>query len=205
MMKNLFILSVPILLATTLLLATGLANVNTFGQIANQTSAAANQTSAAANQTSAAANQTSAMGNQTSAMGNQTSAMGNQTGGNLNEKLFNMTGQAISALNDDNATGAETLLSQMQQNLSQATGKQIVVSHHLILALALTHLILALALAHLILALALALILALALALTHLILALTHLILAPAKILFFFKPYLIPSYLFKQNICISSS
>ena len=38
-----------------------------------------------------------------------------------------MTGQAIAALNDDNATGAETLLSQMQQNLSQATGKQIVV------------------------------------------------------------------------------
>jgi hypothetical protein len=45
----------------------------------------------------------------------------------LNEKLFNMTGQAIAALSDDNATGAEKLLSQMQQNLSQATGKQIVV------------------------------------------------------------------------------
>ena len=91
-MKKLFILAVPILLATTLLLATSLANVNTFGQ-----------------------------------QGNQTSSQGNQTGGNLNDKLFNMTGQAIAALNEGNDTGAETLLSQMQQNLSQATGKQIAV------------------------------------------------------------------------------
>ena len=119
-MKKLFILSVPILLATTLLLATGLVNVNTFGQIANQTSAAANQTSAAGNQTSAA-------GNQTSAAGNQTSAAGNQTGGNLNEKLFALAGQAIAAYKDDNNTGAEKILGQIQQDLSQATGKQIVV------------------------------------------------------------------------------
>ena len=91
-MKKLFILAVPILLATTLLLATSLANVNTFGQ-----------------------------------MGNQTSSQGNQTGGNLNVKLFGMTGQAIAALKDDNSTGAEDLLGQMQQNLAQATGKQIVV------------------------------------------------------------------------------
>ena len=175
-MKKLFILSVPILLATTLLLATGLVNVNTFGQIANQTSAAANQTSAAGNQTSAA-------GNQTSAAGNQTSAAGNQTGGNLNEKLFALAGQAIAAYKDDNNTGAEKILGQIQQDLSQATGKQIVVlppsdsssaQTHLILALAQTHLVLALAQTHLVLALAQ----------THLILALaqTHLVLALAAL-----------------------
>ncbi len=98
-MKKLFILAVPILLATTLLLATSLANVNTFGQ----------------------------MGNQTSAMGNQTSSQGNQTGGNMNVKLFTLVGQAIAAQKDDNSTGLENVLGQMQQSLSQATGKQIVV------------------------------------------------------------------------------
>lgn len=58
------------------------------------------------------------------AQGNQTS---NQQQGLDPVALLNTTNTAMTALNEGNATQAEQTLSQLQQELINATGKQVVV------------------------------------------------------------------------------
>ena len=82
MMKKIMIITMPIILAVSVIMVLNSANVNVFGQ---------------ANQTSTQNNQTSTGGNQTSATSNQTSTGGNQTS---NDQLLNYTNEAIKAQKD---------------------------------------------------------------------------------------------------------
>ncbi len=57
----------------------------------------------------------------------QQSNQSKQQDTNMNEKLLNYTNAAILALNDDNSSGAQDSLVQIQNALINASGKQVVV------------------------------------------------------------------------------
>jgi hypothetical protein len=109
MMKKIMIITMPIILAVSVIMVLNSANVNVFGQ--------ANQTSTAGNQTSTGSNQTSTAGNQTSTGGNQTS----------DEQLLNYTNQAIDASKGGHKTILNDNLKKIQDALVQKSGKQVVI------------------------------------------------------------------------------
>jgi hypothetical protein len=116
LMKLLMVLTIPMILSMSIMLGLGSTNLGVFGQQENQTAQQANQTASQANQTAA------------SQPSNQTAAQ--QQDPKMNEKLLNLTNNAISALNDNNDTGVADSLSQIQGtliNASQASGKQVVI------------------------------------------------------------------------------
>src|ERR1700712_1744541 len=104
MMKKIMIITMPIILAVSVIMVLNSANVNVFGQ-ANQTSPQAN-------------NQSSTGG------GNQTST--SQSSTSMDEKLLNYTNLAIKA--DKNGKGKDLTdnLKKLQSLLINATGKQVV-------------------------------------------------------------------------------
>ena len=119
MMKNLLMITMPLILVASVIVVASNANVNVFGQQANQTSQQANQTSQQANQTSQQANQTMAKKIQT--------AKSQSSKSNMNEKLLNFTNQAILAFKEKNRTGVVESLKQIQNALINASGKQLVI------------------------------------------------------------------------------
>jgi hypothetical protein len=109
MMKKIMIITMPLILAVSVIMVLNSANVNVFGQ---------------ANQTSTQNNQTSATGNQTSATGNQTSTGGNQTS---NVQLLNYTNEAIKAEKGGHKTDLTDNLKKLQEALIKSSGKQVVI------------------------------------------------------------------------------
>jgi hypothetical protein len=109
MMKKIMIITMPIILAVSVIMVLNSANVNVFGQ---------------ANQTSTQNNQTSTGGNQTSTTSNQTSTGGNQTS---NDQLLNYTNEAIKAQKGGHKTDLTDNLKKLQQALITASGKQVVI------------------------------------------------------------------------------
>jgi acetate kinase len=99
-----------------LLLNTGSSNI--YGQIVGQT----NQTNQTSGQNATEQIQQQ-QANQTQQQANQTK----QQDPKMNEKLLNYTNAAILALNDDNSSGAQENLVQIQNALINASGKQVVV------------------------------------------------------------------------------
>jgi hypothetical protein len=112
MMKKIMIITMPLILAVSVIMVLNSANVNVFGQ-ANQTSPQANQTSPQAN------NQSSTGG------GNQTSASQNST--SMNEQLLNYTNNAIKAQKDKKGSDLTDNLKKLQEALIKSSGKQVVI------------------------------------------------------------------------------
>ena len=104
MMKKIMIITMPIILAVSVIMVLNSANVNVFGQ-ANQTSPQAN-------------NQSSTGGNQTSASQNSTS---------MSEQLLNYTNNAIKAQKDKKGSDLTDNLKKLQEALIKSSGKQVVV------------------------------------------------------------------------------
>ncbi|CAN5604700.1 hypothetical protein BH23THE1_BH23THE1_23800 [soil metagenome] len=113
-MKTLINVSIPVILTISLILLLNTGSSNIYGQIVGQT----NQT----NQT----NQTSGQ-NATEQIQQQQANQSKQQDPKMNEKLLNYTNAAILALNDDNSSGAQENLVQIQNALINASGKQVVV------------------------------------------------------------------------------
>ena len=111
MMKKIMIITMPLILAVSVIMVLNSANVSVFGQ-ANQTSPQANQTSPQAN------NQSSTGGNQTSASQNSTS---------MNEQLLNYTNNAIKAQKDKKGSDLTDNLKKLQELLIKSSGKQVVI------------------------------------------------------------------------------
>jgi hypothetical protein len=109
MMKKIMIITMPLILAVSVIMVLNSANVNVFGQ---------------ANQTSTQNNQTSSGGNQTSATSNQTSSGGNQTS---NDQLLNYTNEAIKAQKGGHKTDLTDNLKKLQEALIKSSGKQVVI------------------------------------------------------------------------------
>ena len=109
MMKKIMIITMPLILAVSVIMVLNSANVNVFGQ---------------ANQTSTQNNQTSTGGNQTSATSNQTSTGGNQTS---NDQLLNYTNEAIKAQKGGHKTDLTDNLKKLQEALIKSSGKQVVI------------------------------------------------------------------------------
>ena len=153
-MKTFMNVSIPVILTFSLVLLLNTGSSNIYGQIiedtnqANQTSGQnttqqleqANQQLAQANQTQqqvsnetqqqlAQANQTSGQ-NTTQQAGQQQLAQANQTQQQvpeLDEKLLNYTNAAILALNDEDIGAAQDNPVQIQNELINAGGKQVVI------------------------------------------------------------------------------
>jgi acetate kinase len=123
-MKTLINVSIPVILTISLVLLLNTGSSNIYGQIVGQT----NQTNQTTGQNATEqiqqqqANQTQQQANQTQQQANQT-----QQDPKMNEKLLNYTNAAILALNDDNSSGAQENLVQIQNALINASGKQVVV------------------------------------------------------------------------------
>src|SRR6476469_6760365 len=105
MMKKIMIITMPLILAVSVIMVLNSANVSVFGQ-ANQTSTQANQTSTQAN------NQSSTGGNQTSASQNSTS---------MNEQLLNYTNNAIKAQKDKKGSDLTDNLKKLQELLIKSS------------------------------------------------------------------------------------
>jgi acetate kinase len=133
--------SVPVILAISLVLLLNTGSSNIYGQIIGQTNQT-NQTSGQnsteqaqqqlqqADQQMQQAQQQKDQAQQQLAQANQTQSQTNQSkqqGPEMNEKLLNYTNAAILALNDDNTSAAQDNLVQIQNALINASGKQVVV------------------------------------------------------------------------------
>ena len=133
--------SVPVILAISLVLLLNTGSSNIYGQIIGQTNQT-NQTSGQnsteqaqqqlqqADQQMQQAQQQKDQAQQQLAQANQTQSQTNQSkqqDPEMNEKLLNYTNAAILALNDDNTSAAQDNLVQIQNALINASGKQIVV------------------------------------------------------------------------------
>ena len=147
-MKTFMNVSVPVILAISLVLLLNTGSSNIYGQIIGQTNQT-NQTSGQnsteqaqqqlqqadqqmqqAQQQKDQAQQQLAQTNQTQQQANQTQSQTNQSkqqDPEMNEKLLNYTNAAILALNDDNTSAAQDNLVQIQNALINASGKQVVV------------------------------------------------------------------------------
>ena len=133
--------SVPVILAISLVLLLNTGSSNISGQIIGQTNQT-NQTSGQnsteqaqqqlqqADQQMQQAQQQKDQAQQQLAQANQTQSQTNQSkqqDPEMNEKLLNYTNAAILALNDDNTSAAQDNLVQIQNALINASGKQVVV------------------------------------------------------------------------------
>ena len=140
-MKTFMNVSVPVILAISLVLLLNTGSSNIYGQIIGQTNQT-NQTSGQnsteqaqqqlqqADQQMQQAQQQKDQAQQQLAQANQTQSQTNQSkqqGPEMNEKLLNYTNAAILALNDDNTSAAQDNLVQIQNALINASGKQVVV------------------------------------------------------------------------------
>ena len=118
-MKTFVNVSIPVILNISLILLINTGGSNIYGQIIGQT----NQTNQTSPQnTTQQAQQQLDQANQT-----QQSNQSKQQDPKMNEKLLNYTNAAILALNDDNSSGAQESLVQIQNALIDASGKQVVV------------------------------------------------------------------------------
>ena len=133
--------SVPVILAISLVLLLNTGSSNIYGQIIGQTNQT-NQTSGQnsteqaqqqlqqADQQMQQAQQQKDQAQQQLAQANQTQSQTNQSkqqDPEMNEKLLNYTNAAILALNDDNTSAAQDNLVQIQNALINASGKQVVI------------------------------------------------------------------------------
>ena len=140
-MKTFMNVSVPVILAISLVLLLNTGSSNIYGQIIGQTNQT-NQTSGQnsteqaqqqlqqADQQMQQAQQQKDQAQQQLAQANQTQSQTNQSkqqDPEMNEKLLNYTNAAILALNDDNTSAAQDNLVQIQNALINASGKQVVV------------------------------------------------------------------------------
>ena len=133
--------SVPVILAISLVLLLNTGSSNIYGQIIGQTNqtnqtSGQNSTEQAQQQLQQAdeqmqqAQQQKDQAQQQLAQANQTQSQTNQSkqqDPEMNEKLLNYTNAAILALNDDNTSAAQDNLVQIQNALINASGKQVVV------------------------------------------------------------------------------
>ena len=138
-MKNFMKANILAVLTISLVLILNTGNSNIYGQnFSNQTSGQNNtqqlgQQLEQANQQLAQANQTQQqVSNQAQQqLSNQTQPtqanQSKQQDTEMNEKLLNFTNTAILALNDDNTSAAQDSLVQIQNELINASGKQVVV------------------------------------------------------------------------------
>jgi hypothetical protein len=119
-MKKITNASIPIILTFSLVLLLSTGSANIYGQLIGQT----NQTDQTSGQnTTQQAQQQIAQTNQTQQQANQS----NQQNPELDEKLLNYTNAAILALDDDDIGAAQDNLVQIQNELINASGKQVVV------------------------------------------------------------------------------
>src|SRR6187200_3282270 len=149
-MKTFMNVSVPVILAISLVLLLNTGSSNIYGQIIGQTNQT-NQTSGQnttqqaqqqlqqANQQMQQAQQQKEQVQQQLQQANQTQQQDNQSkqqqdnqskqqqDPKMNEKLLNYTNAAILALNDDNTGAAQDNLVQIQNALINASGKQVVI------------------------------------------------------------------------------
>ncbi|MBA2268148.1 MAG: hypothetical protein H0W19_07415 [Nitrosopumilus sp.] len=139
-MKRIINVSIPIILTISLILLLNTGGANIYGQIIGQTNQT-NQTSGQnttqqaqqqldqANQQMQQAQQQKEQAQEQLNQTNQTqqSNQSKQQDPNMNEKLLNYTNAAILALNDDDSSGAQESLVQIQNALINASGKQVVV------------------------------------------------------------------------------
>ena len=109
-MKKITNASIPIILTFSLVLLLSTGSANIYGQLIGQT----NQT-----------DQTS--GQNTTQQTQQQANQSNQQNPELDEKLLNYTNAAILALDDDDIGAAQDNLVQIQNELINASGKQVVV------------------------------------------------------------------------------
>ena len=140
-MKTFMNVSVPVILAISLVLLLNTGSSNIYGQIIGQTNqtnqtSGQNSTEQAQQQLQQAdeqmqqAQQQKDQAQQQLAQANQTQSQTNQSkqqDPEMNEKLLNYTNAAILALNDDNTSAAQDNLVQIQNALINASGKQVVV------------------------------------------------------------------------------
>jgi acetate kinase len=120
-MKTFINISIPIILSISLVLLLNTGSSNIYGQIIGDTNQA-NQTSGQ-NTTQQANQQQLAQTNQTQQQANQSK----QQDPELGEKLLNYTNAAILALNDDDIGAAQDNIVQIQKELINASGKQVVI------------------------------------------------------------------------------
>jgi acetate kinase len=113
-MKTFISISIPIILSISLVLLLNTGSSNIYGQIIGDTNQA-NQTSGQ-NTTQQANQQQLPQTNQTQ-----------QQDPELGEKLLNYTNAAILALNDDDIGAAQDNLVQIQNELINSSGKQVVI------------------------------------------------------------------------------
>jgi len=139
-MKRIINVIIPIILTISLILLLNTGGANIYGQIIGQTNQT-NQTSGQnttqqaqqqldqANQQMQQAQQQKEQAQEQLNQTNQTqqSNQSKQQDPNMNEKLLNYTNAAILALNDDDSSGAQESLVQIQNALINASGKQVVV------------------------------------------------------------------------------
>ena len=142
-MKSFINVSIPVVLAISLVLLLNTGSSNIYGQIIGQTNQT-NQTSGQnttqqaqqqlqqADQQMQQAQQQKQQAQQQLQQSNQTqqqqqSNQSKQQDPKMNEKLLNYTNAAILALNDDNTSAAQDNLVQIQNALINASGKQVVV------------------------------------------------------------------------------
>lgn len=143
-MKTFMNVSVPVILAISLVLLLNTGSSSIYGQIIGQTNqtnqtsgqnstnqaqqqlAQADQQIQQAQQQKDQAQQQLAQANQTQQQ-QQTNQSTKQQEPQMNEKLLNYTNAAILALNDDNTSAAQDNLVQIQNALINASGKQVVV------------------------------------------------------------------------------
>ena len=121
-MKTFINVSIPVILAISLVLLLNTGSSNIYGQIMTNT----NQTNQTSGQnTTQQAQQQLVQANQTQQQSaNQSSK---QQDPQMNEKLLNYTNAAILALNDDNTSAAQDNLVEIQNALINASGKQVVI------------------------------------------------------------------------------
>jgi acetate kinase len=119
-MKTFINISIPIILSISLVLLLNAGSSNIYGQIISQTNRT-NQTSG--QNTTQQAQQQLAQTNQTQQQANQSK----QQHPELGEKLLNYTNAAILALNDDDIGAAQDKIVQIQKELINASGIQVVI------------------------------------------------------------------------------
>jgi septal ring factor EnvC (AmiA/AmiB activator) len=140
-MKTFINVSIPAVLAISLVLLLSTGASNSFGQMMNQTNQTGGQnTTEQAQQQLEQANQQMQQAQQQKEQAQQQLEQTNQTQQQLeqtnqtqqqdpemNEKLLNYTNAAILALNDDDTSTVQDSLVQIQNALINASGKQVIV------------------------------------------------------------------------------
>jgi acetate kinase len=127
-MKTFINISIPIILSISLVLLLNTGSSNIYGQIIGDTNQA-NQTSGQ-NTTQQSQQELEQANQQQLAQTNQTQQQANQSkqqDPELGEKLLNYTNAAILALNDDDIGAAQDNIVQIQKELINASGKQVVI------------------------------------------------------------------------------